>query len=1158
MLSNSQNLRDIFLEAIERHPPERRLEFIRTTCGADEDLRIKLEQLLEAYDPDSRFMDTSAASLLSVSGPDRFEEPLNEPIADRYELLQELGVGGMGVVFLAAQIAPVQRRVALKMIRAELNYRAAIVQFEAERQVLAMLDHSGIPKVLDGGATTSGRPFYVMEFVDGVPITEFCDRHCMSIDDRIRVLITACDAVQHAHQKGIIHRDLKPNNILIEVRNGHPVARVIDFGIAKIIKLPFSQDAETFIRSEFAGTPKYMSPEQFGADDSGVDTRSDVYSLGVILYELLTGDTLLRTEDIRKANRDQLSAMIREAVIDAPSSRISQLDKSTLQILAERRGAKPESLRSRLLGEVDCIAVKAIAKDRNLRYQSAESLADDLKRFLGNDIVRAVPLTGLYQFRKIAYRYRVLLGFLVTAGCCLVIMAVFSLWQAGQAKSARLAAEGHYADALLEKARFRELAWRTGMREACSNWEERRYVEAELSLARLQRDDPEATNLPEWRLLRQELDQSYQRILRINAPLHEVRRIPHTNKFVAAGGDGNLYVADGKTFEITTKIPTGIPSLHALAVSDDGQLLATGGAPDPVSDLAVPMIFSLASGEKIKELPGQFTTIESLEFSGDGTHIACGARYENVQIINIATGEVKELPADLRNSWLCRSPDGRKVFGQAGNKSICAVDFIPPYSNKSLQTGSTTRIIGSLWASATNQLLVVSWNTNHLPVRDASENRAVCRLAEVSIADCFALNADSELLLAGLASGDIVCWDISSVIKPKPAEAVQETSNGALNSQQTENPLIRPEFRIHVSETPVTSVVWSDGWILATTYGGELLVVHSPAHTSSVVDGQYLSWPPRTGAVLSKDGGSLAMQSQDGAVHRLTLTNPNNTTAAAVNLPSEESIPLQSKSLVADDRTIALSVASDDRMVAFVSAKTGVCLCSEDGPIVLPQFKAIANLGTTDITGMIDFSQDSTQLACSVEDMVYIADIASTSRSAREFRLPGLSNCLSWSPDGSQVFVGGDYEFLTVLDLQGKKEHREPGLFECGSFVEAVSCTPAGDTIVTGDAEGIIRIWNRSGRLRRSMQVHRASIANLSLSHDGRIGASVDDYGNVAFWFVGSGGEIGTIINSSSMSNPDPKFRPMVGFTRNDTAFRLMTYTADGGVQLRSWDLRPQ
>ncbi len=1155
MLSNSQNLRDIFLEAIERHPPERRLEFIRTTCGEDEDLRIKLEQLLEAYDPDSQFMDASAASLLSVSGPDRFEEPLNEPIADRYELLEELGVGGMGVVFLAAQIAPVQRRVALKMIRAELNYRAAIVQFEAERQVLAMLDHSGIPKVLDGGATKSGRPFYVMEFVDGVPITEFCDRHCMSLGDRIRVLITVCDAVQHAHQKGIIHRDLKPNNILIEVRNGHPVARVIDFGIAKILELPFSQDTGTFIRNEFAGTPKYMSPEQFGEDDSDVDTRSDVYSLGVILYELLTGDTLLRSEDIRKANREQLSAMIREAVIDTPSVRINELDKSTLQIVAERRGAKPESLRSRLLGELDCIAVKTVAKNRNLRYQSAESLADDLKRFLGNDIVRAVPLTGLYQFRKMAYRYRVLLGFLVTAGCSLVIMAVFSLWQASQAKSARLAAEGHYADALREKARFRELAWRTGMREACSNWEERRYAEAEFSLARLERDDHDATNLAEWRLLRHELDQSYQRILRINAPLHEVRGIPHTNKVVAAGGDGNLYVADGATFEIIATISTGIPSLHALAVSDDGQFLATGGAPDPVSDLAVPMLFSLASGEKIKELPGQFTTIESLEFSGDGTQIACGARYENVQIINISTCEIEELPADLRNSWLCRTDDGQQIFAQCGSESVCAMAFAPPFTHQILEADSTSRIISAVWIPNTSQLLAMSWDRNFLPVRDVRTNRAVCRLGDVSMTECMAYSPDSLSLFAGLPSGDIVCWDIDSVLKSESMDSVNLNHDDASNAKPEKEPLVQPKFRIHVSDTPITSLSSRDDWIFAATYGGELLAIR---HQRDVPDhyaaDQHSESTPAIGA-LSTNAGGLAMQGKDRVLRHTRLSDSTTRELNCLDLWPSEEPGAAALTLNADDRMVALAISPSENAAACSCLKSGVHLLTEERSQVLTQFDRMMDHKENDVTRIVAFSSDSKQLACSAEDMVYVASLNTSGTGAQEFKLPGLSNCLTWSPDGMNILVGGDFEYLTILDLRDNSVARG---FQCGSFTESVIFSNDGSSVITGDTEGVVRFWHRDGELRKSIQVHRAPVVNLALSYDGRIGASVDVNGNVAFWYVGSGDEIGTIINSSSMSDWDPKVRPMVGFTRNDTAFRLMTYTAEGGVQLRSWDLRPQ
>lgn len=388
-------------------PEERRTDFVDAACGDDSSLRERVKVLLHADANPGSFLGEPVAELADTHGmPTMPDSACVGQVIGPYKLLEQLGVGGMGVVYVAEQLEPVRRRVALKLIKPGMDSQQVIVRFEAERQALAMMDDPGIASVLDAGTTDAGRPYFVMELVRGMPITQYCDETAMSTRDRLQLFIFVCHAVQHAHQKGIIHRDLKPSNVLITQHNGSPVPKVIDFGVAKAINQRLTE-ATIYTRfNELIGTPLYMSPEQADLSDSDVDTRSDIYSLGVMLYELLTGTTPFDRAVLHDAGFDEMRRIIREDEPPTPSTRLSALKESHCSTISERRGTDSRRLTRDLRGELDWIAMKAMDKDRTRRYESAGTFADDIERYLGGRAVRACPPSAAYRLRKFAVRNR--------------------------------------------------------------------------------------------------------------------------------------------------------------------------------------------------------------------------------------------------------------------------------------------------------------------------------------------------------------------------------------------------------------------------------------------------------------------------------------------------------------------------------------------------------------------------------------------------------------------------------------------------------------------------------------------------------------------------------------------------------------------------------
>lgn len=409
MGSNLERQEEILKEALDRAGTERD-QYLDESCGDDPDFRREIEELIEAHGDAHSLLGrvqgmakgANLSTLLEVDGVG--EEPGDH--IGPYQLLQKIGEGGFGAVYLAEQAEPVQRRVALKIIKAGMDSREVIARFEVERQVLAMMEHPNIAKVFDAGATERGRPYFVMELVKGVPITEYCDQVELSTRDRLALFIEVCGTVQHAHQKGIIHRDLKPSNIMVTLHEEKPVVKVIDFGIAKATEQKLTEKTLFTALGQMVGTPAYMSPEQAVMSGLDVDTRSDVFSLGVLLYELLTGTPPFDEETLRSVGYEEMRRIIREEDPPKPSNRLSSLEDDMRAQVAGRRHATPQALNRQIHGELDWIVMKALEKERSRRYQSAAGLGDDVGRYLRDEAVEASEPSRSYRLRKLARRYR--------------------------------------------------------------------------------------------------------------------------------------------------------------------------------------------------------------------------------------------------------------------------------------------------------------------------------------------------------------------------------------------------------------------------------------------------------------------------------------------------------------------------------------------------------------------------------------------------------------------------------------------------------------------------------------------------------------------------------------------------------------------------------
>jgi serine/threonine protein kinase/WD40 repeat protein len=644
MTQQGEEVEAIFLVALDKTTVGERLAYVEQACGGRPQLLERVRELLKAHQDPRGPLDAPPPGVLGTTDqPGMAERP--GTVIGPYKLLEQIGEGGFGVVFVAEQQEPIRRKVALKVLKPGMDTRQVIARFEAERQALALMDHPNIAHVLDAGATSTGRPYVVMELVKGVPITDFCNQESLAPRQRLDLFVHVCQAVQHAHQKGIIHRDLKPTNVLVTLHDGTPVVKVIDFGIAKALGQQLTDKTLYTGFAQLLGTPLYMSPEQAALSGLDVDTRSDIYSLGVLLYELLTGTTPFDQERLRAAGYEEMRRIIREEEPPRPSMRLSTLDHAATLVSGQRR-SDPKRLSQLCRGELDWIVMKALEKDRGRRYESASALAQDIERYLHDEPVQASPPSRLYRLRKGLRRHR---GAAVTAAAFVGLLlagAAVSTWLAVRAMQAegnavagwadadeqRIAADANVQKALAaERARTQQLGQAKLAQAEAGRWSGRAgrvfdSLQALAEAAQIAR----SVNAPEEYMLK------LRNVAIACMALPDLRRRPEFDKYTAEGTGGAMD-----------------SSLQQYATSDEQGTIT---------------IARIRGDQVIARLRGVGTRASAMVFSPDGRFLAAvyprdpQARRGQVFIWDLGRREIAlRLPPEVADPGLHWGPDSRRL-----------------------------------------------------------------------------------------------------------------------------------------------------------------------------------------------------------------------------------------------------------------------------------------------------------------------------------------------------------------------------------------------------------------------------------------------------------------------------------------------------------------
>jgi len=817
---------DLFEEALRKASDLERAAFLEGACQNDHELRARVEMMIDGHLNADGFLPALPERTPPPQGTapppgSTSSEQVGSSIGP-YKLLQKIGEGGCGVVYVAEQEKPVRRRVALKVIKLGMDTRSVIARFEAERQALAMMDHPNIARVLDAGATDAGRPYFVMELVKGIRITDYCDQNELTTDDRLDLFTQVCHAIQHAHQKGIIHRDIKPSNVLVTSHDGVPVPKVIDFGIAKATGEQRLTDKTIFTAIEqFIGTPAYMSPEQAEMSGLDIDTRTDIYALGVLLYELLTGATPFDGRELLAAGLDAMRRTIREKEPLRPSTKLSQTLVAANVSSLKSSGEKPateEEVRAdsrRLLrlketiallrGDLDWIVMKCLEKDRTRRYETANGLASDLKRHLNNEPVVARPPSAAYRFQKAFRRNKLVFTAATVVAVALVAGLGVSTWQTFEARKAQreteVARNGEQQRRLEAQSarKVAETERERAERESASRRVQLYAAEVNLAGETLAADDLNrarellARQIPrpgetndlrgfEWRYLWQQSQSAELTTLgQHETGVHGVRFSPDGTLLASSEIEGSVKLWDYRTRKLvaTLRDTTVQPrdgddaAVKPLAFSPNGDRLAVGVGRDIV-------LWEVASHQRIAVTNGHSKRVNFLVFAREGRILASGANDGLVKVWDVTPAEPREISM-LRVGFgvgcLAFSYDGKTLAASGFDRTIKRWDLSNPEAPLELlpletENGHT----GWVWAMAfspnTNLLIsagtggeMIAWDLASDPKAFSPRKLALPR-GSIGIVNAVVFTPDGQTMLSAGTDNNITLWDLSGRGQP--------------------------------------------------------------------------------------------------------------------------------------------------------------------------------------------------------------------------------------------------------------------------------------------------------------------------------------------------------------------------------------------------------